>query len=222
MEKCVISPDCKHQPHFYCNKKSIMLPYHCFLSTATAKRRTDVFGPFLKKNRINYFINYASFDFYVCTPEYTCVVLIYYYPSLTLPLFFKLCCAGNHISHNSSMATYSVEFSKSSRASCKKCKNKIEKDSLRIGTHTMMDDISMTSWIHLNCFKLPKKFSSIQEFIDTLDMSDLPETERLVVRNTLAENQDVRTPSAKRPAPSAVGRSAEKKFKSVWNKNMKT
>jgi hypothetical protein len=80
----------------------------------------------------------------------------------------------------------------------------------------MMDDISMVSWIHLQCFKLPKKFTAVQEFIEALDMSDLPESDQLVVRKTLTEFRDIPTPSAKRPASSEVVRSAEKKMKSVY------
>ncbi|GKY98304.1 hypothetical protein MPSEU_000788000 [Mayamaea pseudoterrestris] len=56
-----------------------------------------------------------------------------------------------------SSTTYSVELAKSSRASCKKCKTKIEKDAMRIGTHTPRDDFDMTSWNHLECFTLPRK-----------------------------------------------------------------
>ena len=42
---------------------------------------------------------------------------------------------------------YSVEPAKSNRAACKVCKQKIDKDALRIGTETMgAGDYTMTSW----------------------------------------------------------------------------
>ena len=42
---------------------------------------------------------------------------------------------------------YSVEPAKTNRASCKVCKQKIDKDALRIGTETMgAGDYTMTSW----------------------------------------------------------------------------
>ena len=42
---------------------------------------------------------------------------------------------------------YSVEPAKSNRSSCKVCKQKIDKDALRIGTETMgAGDFTQTSW----------------------------------------------------------------------------
>ena len=53
---------------------------------------------------------------------------------------------------------YSVEPAKSNRASCKVCKQKIDKDALRIGTETMgAGDYTMTSWRHIECQKNPKR-----------------------------------------------------------------
>ena len=53
---------------------------------------------------------------------------------------------------------YSVEPAKSNRSSCKVCKQKIDKDALRIGTETMgAGDFTQTSWRHLECQKKPKR-----------------------------------------------------------------
>eukprot|EP00483_Globobulimina_turgida_P000571 UN00571 len=51
--------------------------------------------------------------------------------------------------------SFSVEHAKSGRAKCKKCAEKIQKDSLRMGTHSESSDDypSMTNWFHLKCFK---------------------------------------------------------------------
>lgn len=38
------------------------------------------------------------------------------------------------------MSTYTIEHAKSGRATCKKCKNKIAKGELRIGTHADLGD----------------------------------------------------------------------------------
>ena len=48
------------------------------------------------------------------------------------------------------MVRYTAELSKSNRSSCKRCKEKIEKDAVRIGTHvTNADDITMVCTIWL-------------------------------------------------------------------------
>ncbi|KAG8465133.1 hypothetical protein KFE25_012496 [Diacronema lutheri] len=45
----------------------------------------------------------------------------------------------------------SVEYAKSGRSSCKKCKVKIAKDELRVGVVTVNEDVEMTSWFHPQC-----------------------------------------------------------------------
>jgi len=56
----------------------------------------------------------------------------------------------------SSMTTYCIEYAKSNRSTCKQCKVKIDKDTLRIGTSVPGDgDYMMTSWRHLACQKVP-------------------------------------------------------------------
>jgi len=53
-------------------------------------------------------------------------------------------------------ATYCIEYAKSNRSTCKQCKVKIDKDTLRIGTSVLGDgDYMMTSWRHLACQKVP-------------------------------------------------------------------
>mmetsp|Transcript_23641 Transcript_23641/g.35163 ORF Transcript_23641/g.35163 Transcript_23641/m.35163 type:complete len:458 (-) Transcript_23641:1161-2534(-) len=65
------------------------------------------------------------------------------------------------------MSTYTIENAKSGRATCKKCKEKIGKGELRIGTHADLGDKVMSSWNHPLCFNLPRKFSKIsaEEFV---------------------------------------------------------
>lgn len=71
------------------------------------------------------------------------------------------------------MTRYTAELSKSNRSSCKKCKEKIEKDVIRIGTHvTNADDITMVSWCHLGCFVLPKKID-FRDFLEDLEVDGL-------------------------------------------------
>jgi hypothetical protein len=82
------------------------------------------------------------------------------------------------------MTTYSAELAKSSRASCKRCKGKIEKDALRIGVHSQAaDGIEFSSWTHLACFRPPKKLST-DEFLQQLAMPDLSEEARQQVKDT--------------------------------------
>ena len=59
------------------------------------------------------------------------------------------------------MASYSVEYAKSNRATCKGCKVKIDKDTLRVGTTVPgPGDYDMTSWRHLACQKKPAALTS--------------------------------------------------------------
>ena len=61
-----------------------------------------------------------------------------------------------------SLTTYSLEYAKSNRATCKACKVKIDKDVLRVGTTAPgPGDYDMTSWRHLACQKIPKAMTSL-------------------------------------------------------------
>lgn len=94
------------------------------------------------------------------------------------------------------MATYNVEPAKSGRSSCKKCKEKIEKDEIRIGTNrTTADDIVMTSWVHAKCFTLPKKLD-VETFLSELDMSALSSTQKEEIEQLIGNL----TPGGKRKA----------------------
>lgn len=94
------------------------------------------------------------------------------------------------------MATYNAEPAKSGRSSCKKCKEKIEKDELRIGTNrTTADDIVMTSWVHAKCFTLPKK-SSVETFLSELDMTSLSASQKEEIEQIISNL----TPGGKRKA----------------------
>ncbi len=92
-------------------------------------------------------------------------------------LYFSLFVSQRHLKQLflSTMTTYSIENAKSNRSACKLCKEKIEKDSLRIGSHSSRDDIIMSSWRHCHCFKLPKKID-FDTFVGMLDgYSELPD-----------------------------------------------
>jgi hypothetical protein len=78
----------------------------------------------------------------------------------------------------------------------KKCKEKIEKDEVRIGTNrTTADDIVMTSWVHAKCFTLPKKIDP-ETFLSTLDTSTLSEAQKEEVEHHINNL----TPGGKRKA----------------------
>jgi hypothetical protein len=78
----------------------------------------------------------------------------------------------------------------------KKCKEKIEKDELRIGTNrTTADDIVMTSWVHAKCFTLPKKIDS-DSFLQSLDMSTLSDSQKEEIEQFIQNA----TPGGKRKA----------------------
>lgn len=60
-----------------------------------------------------------------------------------------------HTSRAIMATTWVVEPAKTSRSGCKECKDKIDKDTLRIGKVTsspFSDDGNMTLWYHHNCF----------------------------------------------------------------------
>jgi len=62
--------------------------------------------------------------------------------------------------------SFSVEYAKSNRSTCKVCKGKIEKDFIRIGTEVAgLGDYNMMSWRHLECQKRPKPSKGL----DSLD-----------------------------------------------------
>ena len=73
-----------------------------------------------------------------------------------------------------STTTYHVEKAKSGRSSCRKCKEKIAKDELRIGiTSQARDgDHSMTQWVLPKCFNLPPKLKkqgeTVESFVDEI------------------------------------------------------
>merc|ERR1711934_18230 len=87
----------------------------------------------------------------------------------------------------------SIELSKSNRATCKKCRSKIDKDILRIGVHNDHPEFGMmTKWEHVECHKF--NLSDPSE-LDGWD--DLTEAQQQEARSKLSS-----TPSkGKRPAP---------------------
>lgn len=84
------------------------------------------------------------------------------------------------------MSEYSIERAKSGRSKCKKCKVQIEKGELRLGTTVPAKDggdYGMTSWTHIACFNLPRKFKEegVEEFVNTslIDNTGDGELERI-------------------------------------------
>lgn len=52
-------------------------------------------------------------------------------------------------------------YAPTGRAACKKCKDKIEKDSIRMGILMDSDHFSAKNWYHLDCFTLRPLFKNI-------------------------------------------------------------
>mmetsp|Transcript_15082 Transcript_15082/g.24994 ORF Transcript_15082/g.24994 Transcript_15082/m.24994 type:complete len:411 (+) Transcript_15082:65-1297(+) len=117
------------------------------------------------------------------------------------------------------MATYSVEPAKSGRASCKKCKSKIEKDDLRVGTHRVSaDDIMMVTWNHATCFTLPRKLLA-EEFFTNLQVHEDVTEAQLTQLKELLDDPDGNTPGGKRSSGASEGGS-NKKAKADITKGM--
>lgn len=56
-----------------------------------------------------------------------------------------------------------VEYSKTNRATCRKCKGKIQFDELRIGEELLVDEDEkpVVFWTHLSCFNIGRKYRDI-------------------------------------------------------------
>lgn len=68
--------------------------------------------------------------------------------------------------------TYSVEPAKSNRSTCKRCKTKIAKDALRVGTTVPgLGDYDMTSWRHLECQKKPEALGRVADLTGSAALS---------------------------------------------------
>jgi hypothetical protein len=60
-----------------------------------------------------------------------------------------------HVNRAIMSTTFVIEPAKTARAGCKECKDKIEKDAVRIGKVTsspFSDEGTMVVWYHYNCF----------------------------------------------------------------------
>ena len=100
---------------------------------------------------------------------------------------------------------YIIENSKSSRASCKRCKNPIAKDTLRIGIKTMFNEHESFQWNHAQCFKLPKN-TEVDEFLgDLRGFQELDSTQQVSVHEMISSNV-----GAKRTQASTDSSSKEK------------
>ena len=82
-----------------------------------------------------------------------------------------------------SMSAYCVELAKSGRSTCKRCKGKIDQDSLRIGKKmTLPGDIVSLAWNHYACVTIPKG-SSVEYFIENLSgFTDLNAEDRAKIQ----------------------------------------
>lgn len=114
--------------------------------------------------------------------------------------------------------TYTIEPAKSNRSTCKKCKNKIEKDDVRVGTHRQTpDDMTFTTWNHLNCFTIPKK-TPAEVFLQGLDMSDLNFEQQTLAREKLGNVYATASPSPKKAAAVPAEKKVAKKKPAVKKK----
>lgn len=52
-------------------------------------------------------------------------------------------------------------YAPSNRATCRGCRTRIEKDTVRLGECTVSDHFNGRLWFHLDCFKLKPLFSTI-------------------------------------------------------------
>merc|ERR1712196_333921 len=90
------------------------------------------------------------------------------------------------------MPEYSIELAKSGRATCKKCKSKIDKDTLRIGVHTDHPEWGITvKWEHCCCHKL-----------NLDDASELTGWDLLTSEQQSQAMEELAARGSKRPAPS--------------------
>lgn len=101
------------------------------------------------------------------------------------------------LTHSKSLidrASYKIEPAKSDRSTCKlrSCSQKIEKGEIRIGTCFVVKDTDyeQTKWHHLNCFYLPKRFDSAEEFFEELEgIDDLSAEERRLLTSIFTEKE---------------------------------
>jgi hypothetical protein len=63
-----------------------------------------------------------------------------------------------------------VEYAKSARAECRKCKLKIEKDALRVGVTSEIGGHAATKWFHAGCMFAPRKHAALRSITSCGDM----------------------------------------------------
>ena len=110
--------------------------------------------------------------------------------------------------------TYSIEYAKSGRATCKETKEKIAKDELRIAKITTVmrgeDEIIMCNWHKVVPFfqmmsRMRKKEYQLQSVDDLVGFEDIKEEDQALVRKYVAEFHDPENvdfpPKKKRKAP---------------------
>jgi len=86
------------------------------------------------------------------------------------------------------MTSYMVEPAKSGRGACKKCKVRIEKGEVRVGSESDNGEYKIAAWYHPACFTVPRKLGcSAEEFVqdhlqdNSEDSSILPDKEEELV-----------------------------------------
>lgn len=109
------------------------------------------------------------------------------------------------------MATINVEYAKSSRATCKKCKQSIGEGTLRVGpmVQSYMGDFLVPMWHHLRCFLASKYLSSLKDVDQLAGIGQLRAEDQLKLREL------VETPTSTNAGPTKGGKRARKRAASV-------
>lgn len=105
---------------------------------------------------------------------------------------------------------YVVEFAKSGRSACKKCKLNIEKDAIRIGVEKDNGEFVATSWYHVGCFKIPKN-SSVEEILAVLEgFHDIDADKQLKIHEALTSSAASITGAKRGPSGASKDKSPQK------------
>lgn len=92
---------------------------------------------------------------------------------------------------------YCAQYAKSGRAKCKKCKQAIAKESLRVGSRGMLGEHETVAWQCMECWKPPKKLETMDQ-IEGFQL--LQAVDRDTIRQRVAERDSaVKISKRKRP-----------------------
>ena len=79
----------------------------------------------------------------------------------------------NHFYLTPSNEYIEASYAPTGRASCKSCKSKIEKDSIRIGDILDDDHFNAKNWYHLDCYKIKPSFRHIDPLTQIHNLKEL-------------------------------------------------